>query len=620
MQHEEQTQEEIAAQGEITETNTDANGLHQEQSPTSTEEEQEEMPNYFEYSLQELVDELQSLCTKEGVEKNRAKIEEIRVIFYKKLKAEIEAKKAEYEKSGEAIEDFSYDSKEENEFKTLYAKIKQLRAQHSEEENLVRDNNLQKRLAIIEELKELVNKEESLQKTFDEFKKLQERWKEIGHIPQSETKNVWEQYHHHVGVFYDYVQINKELRDLDLRKNLEAKIELCEKAEALLLEQRVVDAFKKLQKLHDLWRETGPVAQDKKEEVWQRFKTATTFINKAHQDYFSELKQQETENYEKKLLLCERIEELLAQPKNSLKDWNATSLEITEIQKQWKSIGFALQKYNAQIYERYCDACNKFFEEKRAAFASAKGDEDKNKQKKIDLCVQAEALKQRTDWKDATNEFLELQKLWKEVGSASHKDNARLWTRFRAACDEFFNARQAHFKEKDNEQAENFKKKCDVLNRITNLEQKTTPEETLAELNALQKEWLEIGLVPIKKKEKLNADYHAAIQQKLQSLHLPAEQKQKFTLKNTVHALKDHPQAGAKLNMGANKVQTKISALQADIRQMETNIAFFAKSKNADKLRDDVNKKIAQHNSEIETLKQQLRAIKTAKEEQNNQQ
>ena len=577
---------------------------------TEPAQETEEMPNYFEFSLQELVNELQTLCVKENIEENRAKIEEIRVVFYKKLKNETEAKKAEFVKSGDAVEDFSFDSTEENEFKILYAKVKNFRSQRVEEENLIRENNLQKRLAIIEELKELVNKEESMQKTFDEFKKLQERWKEIGHIPQSETKNVWEQYHHHVGVFYNYVRINKELRDLDLRKNLEAKIELCEKAEALLLEQKVVEAFKKLQKLHDLWREIGPVVEEKKNDVWQRFKTATTFINKAHQDYFSELKQQETENYEKKCALCEKLEELIAQPKHNLKEWNTISQEITEIQKQWKTIGFALQKYNAQIYERYCDACNSFFEAKRNAFASLREEEDENKQKKIDLCIQAEALKQRTDWKEATTEFLALQKSWKEIGSATFKDNAKLWTRFRAACDEFFNARQAHFKEKDEEQIVNFNRKADVLHRIVNLEQKATPEETLAELSALQKEWLEIGLVPIKKKDKLNKDYNEAIQQKLHSLQLPAEQKQKFALKHTVHSIKQQPKSEQKLNDEAGKLRAKIGALQAEIVQMETNIGFFAKSKNADALREEVNAKIAKRNAEIDALKQQVRMIK----------
>ncbi|MDR0941394.1 MAG: DUF349 domain-containing protein [Bacteroidales bacterium] len=575
----------------------------------------EEMPNYFEYSLPELVAALGALCVKEAVESCRAKIEEIRMVFYKKLNAEIEAKKAEFVKLGNAIEDFSYSSTEEHEFKTLYTKIKNFRAQHIEEENLVRENNLQKRLAIIEELKELVNKEESMQKTFDDFKKLQERWKEIGQIPQSETKNVWEQYHHQVGVFYDYVKINKELRDLDLKKNLEAKIELCEKAEALHLliaKQKVVDAFKKLQKLHDLWREIGPVVEEKKAEVWQRFKNATTAINKAHQDYFSAIKQQETENYERKLTLCEKLEELIAQPKNSIKEWNATSQVVTEIQKQWKTIGFALQKYNAQIYERYCNACNSFFEAKRNAFAALREVEDENKQKKIDLCIQAEALKQRTDWKQATDEFVALQQAWKEIGYTTYKDNAKLWSRFRAACDEFFNARQAHFKEKDDEQITNYNRKQEILQQIINLEQKETAEETLTALNALQKEWLEIGLVPIKKKDKLNKEYNEAVQQKLQSLQLPPEQKQKFALKNTIQAIKQQPKSKQKFTDEIGKLRNKISSIQAEIVQLETNIEFFAKSKNADALREEVNKKIAAFKKDIDSLKQQIRMITEA--------
>lgn len=591
--------EELMTANENTEKNSDA----------------EEMPNYFEFSLQELVAALEALCVKELVENNRTKIEEIRLVFYKKLNAEIEAKKADFLKSGGVIEDFAFISNEENEFKTLFAKIKKFRAQRIEEENLIRENNLQKRLAIIDELKELVNKEESMQKTFDDFKKLQERWKEIGQIPQSETKNVWEKYHYQVGIFYDYVNINKELRDLDLKKNLEAKIELCEKAEALLLEKSVIDAFKKLQKLHDFWREIGPVALDKKDDVWQRFKNATTIINKAHQEYFAELKKQESENYERKLALCEKLEELFAQPKNSLKEWNSISQEVTEIQKQWKTIGFALQKYNTQIYERYCNVCNAFFEAKRNAFAATKEIEDANKQKKIDLCVQAEALKQRTDWKQATDEFLALQKAWKEIGNASFKDNSKLWTRFRSACDEFFNARQSFFKEKDNEQAENYTRKQEVLQKIIAFEQKETAEETLAALNALQKEWIEIGLVPIKKKDKLNKDYNEAVQQKLQSLQIPAEQK--FLFQNSIND-SNQPLQPEQALKNTSKLQTRIKVLQAEAVQLETNIEFFAKSKNADSLRKEVEAKIAKIKAEIDALKKQVRKFNESAKEKTN--
>lgn len=566
-------------------------------------------------SLSDLISEIEKYCNKESVESSRSIIEEIRAIFYKKLKIDIEQKRQKFIDEGGAIETFKLDVDLESQFKEIYARIKEIRAELVVKHEQILAENLQKRLQIIEEIKDLSNKEESLDKTFKEFRSLQDKWRQVGQIPQTSIKTVWEKYHHHVGIFYDYVKINNELRDLDLRKNFEAKMQLCEKAEALILEKQIVMAFSKLQKLHDLWREIGPVPDEKKEEIWIRFKNATTQINKAHQDYFASLKDQEKSNLEAKTILCDKVDEIVAKSNHSLKDWNDATEQITNIQKLWKTIGFAPQKQNNQIYDRFCSSCDSFFVAKREFFHSIKADEEINKQKRIDLCVQAEQLKTRSDWKEATNDFFELQKAWKEVGPISHKESTKLWNRFRAACDEFFNAKQKFYQNKDSEQVQNLELKLALIKKIESLQPSDDAHQTLQLLQTYQKEWAEIGFIPVKKKEKVQKDYRDAIQKQFNAINLPQDQKQKVLYKVKVENMMHEAKGSDKIYAETSKLQNRIRIIENDINVLENNIGFFAKSKNAEKLIEDVENKILKGKQEIDAIKQQLRVIRSIKDE-----
>jgi hypothetical protein len=579
------------------------------------QEEAETHTYIYDLNLQQLVDEINKYNAKDAVLKHRTRIELIRAEFYKKLKQDSENAKNLFIQNGGEPKNFVYSNPIEQDFKHVYSSIKEFKAELLQEAEREKQLNLQKRLAIIEELKELVTKQESSGKTFNEFKSIQERWRAIGAIPQSEIKSIWEQYHHHVGVFYDYIKINKALRDLDLKKNLEAKMQLCEKAEALLLEPQIVKAFAQLQKLHDLWREVGPVADEKKDEIWNRFKEATNKLNKAHQEYFAQLKEQEKTNYELKSGLCERVEHMLEQEFTTLKQWNEASEEISAIQKTWKTIGFAPQKYNTAVYERFCKACDDFFAKKREFFLTVKEEEDVNKQKRIDICVQAEQMKTRTDWKQATQDFLDLQQAWKEIGPVSHKESTKLWNRFRAACDEFFNARQQFYKDKESEQQTNYQLKLAVIEKIKNIQTDLKPQDKLLALQALQKEWTEIGFVPAKKKDALQKQYKEAVQKQFDAIQLPTEQKQKALLEVKVHTMLTDSKGDDMIHAEIAKLQNRIRVIEGEISVLENNIGFFSKSKNSEKIIEDFNKKVAIGKEEIESIKQQIRVIKSIKQQ-----
>lgn len=592
---------------EIVSSVEESNDVHQQQ----------EIHTYiYELELSQLVEELQKFNAKDLVSDNKTAIEIIRAEFYKKLKQENEKQKQQFIADGGDVKDFVFNTTIEQEFKQIYASIKEFRAAIAQQIDTEKQKNLQERLAIIDELKELVTKQESIGKTFNEFKTLQDRWRSVGVVPQSEIKSVWEKYHHQVGVFYDYVKINKELRDLDLKKNFEAKLHLCEKAEALLLEPQIVKAFAQLQKLHDLWREVGPVADDKKEEIWNRFKDVTGKINKAHQDYFAQLKEQEKTNFELKSGLCEKVEELAVAEYTSLKQWSDATEEITNIQKAWKKIGFAPQKFNTAVYERFCKACDDFFVKKREFFHTIKEEEDVNKQKRIDICVQAEQMKSRTDWKEATQDFLDLQQAWKNIGPVSHKETTKLWNRFRAACDEYFNARQQFFKEKESDQHTNLQLKLDVIEKIKQLESSGNPHEDLQQLQALQKQWAEIGFVPAKKKDVIQKQYKEAVQVKFDAIQLPSNQKQKALLQVKVQTLLTDSQGAEKIVAEVVKLQNRIRVIESEISVLENNIGFFSKSKNSDKFIADFEKKISKGKEEIDAIKQQIKLIKSVKDKE----
>ncbi len=428
-------------------------------------------------------------------------------------------------------------------------------------------------------------------------------------VPQNEVKNLWETYHHHVEKFYDYVNINRELRDLDLKKNLETKIEICEKAEELLLETNIKKAFNELQVLHDQFREVGPVPKESKDDIWNRFKEATTKINKRHQEYFLSLKEEQKNNLQAKTLICEKLEEINTNSYVNHKDWKAVTDEVLGLQQMWKTIGFAPKKYNNTIYERFRVACDEFFNRKKDFNGGVKEEENNNLQLKTELCIQAEALKDSTDWKNTTRELINLQKEWKKIGPVPRKKSDVTWKRFRSACDEFFNNKEEHFKTLGSKQEENLKQK-EIL--LTELESFKTGDDAKSDLNALksfQKRWAEIGHVPIEKKNTIQDKYRELINSKFDNLNISKEEKNIVQFKARVETFSKGGGSRTKINEEREKIVQKMRKLENDITVWENNIGFFNNSKNAESLIKDVEKKIDKAKTELMQLKDQIKML-----------
>ena len=428
-------------------------------------------------------------------------------------------------------------------------------------------------------------------------------------MPQQNLKDLWETYHHHVEKFYDYIKINKELRDLDLKKNLETKIQLCEKTEELLLEPSVVQAFKVLQKYHEQWREIGPVPHEAKTELWERFREVTSKINKKHQGYYENLKAAQRKNLEAKTNLCENVEELNNTKLSTHKEWNEKSMEVVELQKMWRTIGYAPKESNNKIYQRFRSACDEFFRRKREFYVENKEMQNNNLQLKIELCIQAEGLQDSTEWKKTTEDFINLQKRWKEIGPIHRKMSDKIWKRFRAACDAFFQKKSGHYSHIDKEYEDNLKRKKDLIKEISEFKPDKDTTEIFERLKEYQRKWTEIGFVPFKEKENILQDYRLAINKQFDNLNIDENQKNLLKYRNKLENLQDNQKASAKLKHDREKFINKMKQLENDIVLWENNIGFFTKSKNAESLINEVNEKIENARKTIKLLEEKMKLI-----------
>ncbi|MBI9068558.1 MAG: DUF349 domain-containing protein [Salinivirgaceae bacterium] len=560
----------------------------------------------------ELLSKLNGLINAYPIETIKDAVEEIKTLFYKKYKAESAEEKKVFVEEGGNPDDFKFsDETSEETFKVLYNQFKTKKYELTQNIENQKYENLKIKYQIIDEIKELINKEESINKTFQEFRDLQDKWRNIGLVPQKEVKNLWETYNHNVEQFYDYININKELRDLDLKKNMELKIKLCENAEALLLSDSVTKAFKTLQEYHNQWREIGPVPRDNKDDLWERFKAATTSINKRHQDYFESLKDQQVTNLEQKEALCEKVEEIVAFNFTKPKDWEDKAQEIIEIQKFWRTIGFAPKKDNNKIYQRFKTGCDEFFSRKRDFYKDAKQVQKNNMQYKLDLCVQAEALKDSTEWKKTTEDFINLQKRWKEIGPVPKKHSELLWKRFRTACDYFFNVKSEFFNTVDSRQEDNLKLKQELIEKIKNFQKADTEKENLKQLMAIQKEWSEIGHVPIKQKDEIQKEFRDAIDEQFEKLKIDISERNKINFKSKVDTWVSS-NSRSKLYSERNKLVSKINELENEISLYENNIGFFSKSSNSEALMGEVLKKIELAKERMVALREKLRFLDKA--------
>ena len=556
-------------------------------------------------SKQELLELFARMLEEQPVQTLRRDVEALKVAFYKLRRAEVEAARRAFVEAGGKEEEFTpaVDGSEAR-LKDLIREYRTRRDAFLANLEQEKEENLKVKLGIIEELKALVNSDETLNHTFTRFRELQQRWKETGPVPQQQVKDLWETYNLHVENFYNFIKINKELRDLDLKKNYEQKVALCEQAEALVLEPSIVEAFHKLQKLHDEWRETGPVANEYKEALWERFKEASSRINKQHQEHFEALKAEQVHNLELKEGLCVAAEELVAQPLTTLKEWNRANDRLLEIQKTWKTIGFAPKKDNNRIYERFRAACDRFFESKRQFFAGVKSEMEHNLQLKNEICAQAEALQNSEEWKKTTDELIALQARWKQIGAVSRRHSDAVWKRFRAACDHFFERKAAHFAGVDGEHEENLRRKLALLDEMAAADVKAGGYEVIKDF---QRRWGEIGFVPIKQKDAIQKRYKAAVDALFDALRGSERDRSMNRFREKVSSLKG---AGdRRLRSERERLYNTVRQMEQDIALLENNIGFFTKSKNADALVAEVKAKIERAKAEMAATIEKVRLI-----------
>lgn len=484
-------------------------------------------------------------------------------------------------------------------FKSLYNQYRKERAEYNRQVEKEREENLAKKQAVIEDLKALLEKQEDVNATFPAFREIQNRWRAVGPVPPQNFRNINETYQLYVEQFYDMVKINRELRDLDFKKNLEVKERFCQEAEALAENPNIIEAFRELQKLHEQWKEYGPVAKEFREQIWERFKAATAVINKKYQAHFEDQKVQQAENLAKKTLLCEKVEEIASREVTESNQWNTFSKEIEDIQKEWKTIGFASKKENQKIYDRFRAACDDFYGRKRDFYSEYKDNMNANLEKKIALCVEAEALKSSTDWKKTTDRFINLQKQWKEIGAVPRKKSEQLWKRFRAACDEFFAERDKNAKP-ENDFYGNLKAKQHIIAEISEYQLTGNEAEDMDAMKDFAERFQAIGFVPFKEKDKIAQAYKEAVQQKFPS-YLKASRKGGRPAQKSPRSEKE-------------RLIQKYNALEQDIVTYENNIGFFAMSKNAAPLIKQMQDRIANAKEELSALAAQIRQISEEKE------
>ena len=541
--------------------------------------------NYSEMNLAELSELFAELNGSEDKLKRSKEAEAIKAAFYKRLLKE---------KSENPVEEGEEHplNPVEQAFKSVYEAYKKERAAYTAQVEAEREKNLEKKEAVIAELKALIENQENVGAAFPEFRKLQDRWREIGQVPAKNYEDINKTYQHCVELFYDMVNVNRELRDLDFQKNLEAKQQFCEMAEKLSENENIIEAFKELQKLHEQWKEFGPVAKQYRDEIWDRFKAATAVVNKKYQAYFEGLKSQQEQNLVQKSALCEQVEAIAEKEITSSNEWNSLSKEIEDIQKVWKTIGFASKKDNQKIYDRFRAACDKFYERKRVFYNDYKDNMNTNLEKKVALCEAAEQLKTSTEWKKTTDQFINLQKQWKEIGAVPRKKSEVLWKRFRAACDEFFAERDKNANP-ENDFYGNLKAKNRLIEEIKAYELVEDENENMEAMTSFMQRWQAIGFVPFKEKEKVAQAYKEALSTKFPDM---STRSRKAKLAKSPKSERE-------------RLVQKYNKLEQDIVTYENNIGFFAMSKNSEPLIKQMQDRIAQAKEELKTLEAQIRTL-----------
>lgn len=558
-------------------------------------------------TMAQVIERVKELAQCEGTPE-KEEVEMLKSLFYKLHIQEREQQLKNYlDEGGDPEKYVIQPDTAEAEFKAAMAVVRERRQRLFKEQEAEKLENLKKKQAIIEKIKAMVTSPEAANQQYQEFKQLQQEWKEIKAVPAENNTEIWRSYQLYVEQFYDLLKLNSEAREYDFKKNLEAKSRLCEAAEKLSEEEDAISAFHQLQELHQEYREVGPVAKDLREEIWTRFKAASTIINKRHQQHFEQIRAAEEENLTKKTALCEKAEALLEQECQTSADYEAVTKEIIALQAEWKTIGFAPQKMNVKIFDRFRAACDAFFQKKTQHFKEMKERFADNIAKKQALVEQAIALKDSTDWKQTADKMQALQKEWKEIGMVPKKIGDQLWQDFLGACNHFFEARNAANAGTRNTEKENLQKKCSIIEELESLVE--GPAEAIqAKMQELIAKFNEVGHVPFKEKDKVYDSYHAALDKVHKVLNANSQRRRMNNFKQNIKAVAKRGEQA--VDNERTRLQRKLDQMKQDLKTYENNLGFLSiSSKKGNSLIDEMNRRVEKLKADIELVKQQIKEI-----------
>ena len=555
-------------------------------------------------SKEDVISRLQEICESKSPI-NKSELDNLKQSFYRLRNAEVEAARKAHAGNGGSDENFITPKDDlETNFREIMNTIKEKRNALKAEEEREKQENLEKKLSIIDRIKELTESTEDANNAYSEFKELQTKWNEIKNIPSEKSNELWKSYQLYSEKFYDLIKLNNEFREYDFKKNLEIKLHLCEAAENLANEEDVISAFHQLQKLHQEFRETGPVAKSLREEIWNRFKAASTIVNRRHQQHFEEIKEKEQRNLDEKTVICEIVESMEYDKMITFQDWHDKTEEILALQAKWKTIGFAPQKMNTKIFERFRNACDDFFKRKAEHFKALKGNMNENLERKKLMCEKAEALKDSTDWKATAEILTKLQKEWKETGPVAKKYSEAIWKRFVSACDYFFEQKSKAENANRNKEHENLDKKKAIIDKLNAINtEETSAENARNVIRELMAEWNSIGHVPFKDKDKIYKQYHSIVDSLFDKLNQSASKKKLNQFKSGLHK-ETNPQRERE------RLVRIYENMKNEIKTYENNIGFLtSSSKKGNSLVIELNRKIEKLKNDLELISQKIAII-----------
>ncbi len=562
-------------------------------------------------SKEEIIEKLKNYSIKSNVIPSRSEVESLKHAYYKIRSTEVEEQKAQYIEAGNNAEDFvpSIDPSEDV-LKTFLNEIKEKRASLVAVEEKLREENYEKKLGVIEAIKNLTESTDDFNKLYREFKDLQQQWNDIKLVPASKVKELWKSYQIYTEKFYDLIKINNEFRDYDFKKNLDLKVTICESVEKLLEEADPVSAFHQLQNFHQQWREIGPVAKDLREEIWSRFRDASTLINKKYQSHFEGLKVKEEDNLAEKNAICEVLKAIDYSKLNSLKTWDEQSRVVIELQAKWKTIGFVPRKLNNQIFEEYRALCDAFFEKKSEYFKNIKDEMDVNFEKKKALCEKAKSLKDSIDWKKTTDEMIAIQKEWKTIGPVPRKYSDIIWKEFVSACDYFFEQKNKNFSSQKENEVANLAAKRDIIEKIKDIDSSLSASEAIAQVRVLADQWHQIGFVPFKDKDKIYKEFHKAVDEHYDRLKVDKNERRIDSFKSNLDDISKSNNGERRLYKEREKLVHIYTKLKNDLQTYENNMSFLSiSSKSGNSLLKDVTLKIEDLKSEMDVIEKKIEVI-----------